>query len=270
MSKKISFILLSSILCSSTINGMEKFVNPVLAFAGAQTNEHPYATTATGFFTGLVATDALRKFPVGSALVNGTRAAFSAAGTKLATAGTKTKDGVVVAYDVVRHPVNPTKNAAKAVKDAVIAHPYKTGFTGTGVVVGAVLAEEEIRRGFPISASVKDTTVTYAPKAWEYVKGKSSLALDSTKEIAPKVWAFTRTIPSTLLDNPVKTGLGTAGITAVSTALYYRSAIKTGITTGSKATWSRTISAWNWLKNKVTKTQTDESQNEASSEDQSK
>jgi hypothetical protein len=268
MSKKISFILLSSILCSSTINGMEKvkgLINPVIGAARTQMDAHPYAFTSGCFATGLVATDALRKFPVGSAMVNGTRAALSAAGSKLATAGTKTKDGFVAAYDVIRHPVEPTKEVAKFVKDTVVAHPYKTGFIGTGVVA----AEEEIRRGFPVLAQVKDTTVAYAPKVLDYAKEKGSSALDFTKENAPKIWDFTKTIPSILWAHKVKSGLGVASTAAVVSAIVYRSAISSGVKSGSKAAWSRTVSAWNWLKSNVTRKKTEEAPTEAVSADKS-
>ena len=256
MSKKISFILLSTILGASTVNGMEKvqgFINPVLGAARTQMNAHPYAFTGSCFATGLVATDALRKFPVGSALVNGTRAALSSVGTQLANACSKTKDGVFAAYGVVRHPVE----SAKVTKDVVIAHPYATA----SIVAGSAVAEEEIRRGFPMSARVKKAAVTYAPKAGKYVKEKSSLALGYTKENAPRVWEFTKTIPSILWAHKRSTiGAGViAGTAAVVSVIRYRSAI----TERSKTVWGKTVSAWNWLKSKVIKS------NETSSQEDS-
>ena len=146
-------------------------------------------------------------------------------------------------YGVVCHPVE----SAKGAKDAVIAHPYVTAS-----IAGSAVAEEEIRRGFPMSARVKKAAETYAPKAGKYVKEKGSLALGYTKENGQRVWEFTKAIPSILWAHKVKSSVIAgviAGTAAVVSIIRYRSAI----TERSKTVWGKTVSAWNWLKSKVRK-----------------
>lgn len=152
MNKKVTFILLSSILCTPATHCMDT----VKAFGGkiAQSVDgliikRPYAFAITSALAGTVAADAL----TGSALLHGTKRAAKATYTGLVIAKDGIKSGAGKAYDALRHPVATAKATRSFVVDGVkrpIVNPGKA----TTVGISALGLGTEVYKGFPVSRAM--------------------------------------------------------------------------------------------------------------------
>ena len=137
MNKKVTFILLSSFLCTSALNGMStakklsksalRGSKSALSTVNTTLKRNPIKSTLASTVIGATVVDGVRGFPVARAAGKQAKRAF----------GT-TKNGIVT--------------VSTKVKDVVKAHPYKTAtLAGTALVTGATV---EVIKGLPVSRAL--------------------------------------------------------------------------------------------------------------------
>ncbi|HBR71125.1 TPA: hypothetical protein DIC20_04725 [Candidatus Dependentiae bacterium] len=163
MNKKITLILISSILCTPAAHGMsalKTFGSNALALGGTiiksvdgSITKHPHAFVTGCALTGAVATDAL----IGSTLLHGAKRAVSTAGNGLDIAKDGIKSGAVTAYDALRHPVATAKATGSFVVEGVtapIANPGKATTVGLSALGLGTGITTEVYKGFPVSRAM--------------------------------------------------------------------------------------------------------------------
>ena len=138
MNKKVTFILLSSFLCTSALNGMStakklsksalRGSKSALSTVNTTLKRNPIKSTLASTVIGATVVDGVRGFPVARAAGKQAKRAF----------GT-TKNGIVT--------------VSTKVKDVVKAHPHRA----TSVVAGTALATGatvEVIKGLPVSRAL--------------------------------------------------------------------------------------------------------------------